>query len=142
MNALKEFPRSNTGFKKLVDGSKEMTIFMKKGASDVLLHQTRILLCALHHLQCPRHARTVCLVWHSCFFLLTTDPSRSLFCILSFTDQECPEAASGAPEAPVVLVWRFFISLLVIARTWRSSHSRNYKPLLLPINCTCSFRAC
>lgn len=138
MYTLKEWPTSNTGFKKPV----EVTTFAKKGASDVLRHWTRILLCALHHLQCPRHPRTVCLEWHSCFLLLTTESSRSLFCTLSFTDQERTAAASEPPEVPVLLVWRFSISLLVIGRTWRSSHPWNYKPPSLPINCTCSFRVC
>lgn len=47
MYALKELPTSNAGFKKPVDVGKAVTTFMKKGASDVLLHQTRILLRAL-----------------------------------------------------------------------------------------------
>lgn len=78
-------------------GGKEVTIFKETGAYDTLLHWTRVLLCSLHHLKCPHYKSA----WHNIpAFSSTTEPSRSLFCVLSFAAQNCPEAASEAPEPP------------------------------------------
>lgn len=75
--------------------------FKETGASDTLLHWTGVLLCSLHHLKCPHYnslPRTTFLLFYQLQSL--QDLYFISFHLLLRTAQNCPEAASEAPQPP------------------------------------------